>query len=397
MKKLLSLLAAVIMLWMLCVPVMAESKTITPQQFVDAVIAGNGTYDGHGVTVEWTAVSGCRDNRPSHVCKVENVAATINTPNRIQSNCAQYHLFASLKNDISISNVNFNFTPPTSLVVYCHNGSWDDGTQIVTAVLQYENDGDVTYTNCTFNRVAVRVWRSSVNNDVTTISNCSFKNTYSYALKDIRTPTIIVDHSSFTDCDKALLVNMPENTSVQKIQLTNNTFTNVNTNDASTDHLVQFNRYGDYSNAKILFSNNAIANCGAHFCVLNNTFKGENVSSDLPVTYPAKIPWESEHNYKPSVTPCAHPNGKLSGKKDATTESAGYTGDFTCPDCLHVSKGTVTSKLEPTAAPTAVPTVVPASSSLPQTGDESNVALWMALMAVSVIAFALLNRKSRFN
>ena len=33
----------------------------------------------------------------------------------------------------------------------------------------------------------------------------------------------------------------------------------------------------------------------------------------------------------------------------------------------------------------------------PQTGDNSNIALWIALMAISALSFVALGRKSRFN
>lgn len=386
MKKLFSMLMVLALLasLMVSVPAMAAGGTMTLQAFVDAVVAGNGTFDGNGVTVKWTAVSGCRDNRSGHTCKVGNVAATIETPNRIQLNCAQYHLFSTL-NDISISNVNFDFTLPTSQVIYCHNGTWDDGSEIKTAVLQYENTGDVTYTNCTFNRVAVRAWRNDANDDVTTISDCDFSNVYSYALKDIRTSSIIIDNSSFTDCDNALLANIPGD--VEKVQITNSAFTNVNAGDSKLDHLVQFNSAGDYSDAEIIFSNNTSSNSGAMFCILNSSFDEDIVSSDVPVTYPEDIKesWKgSNTQHKPAVTPCTHPNGKLTGYKAATTEAAGYTGDYHCPDCLHSTTGVVIPQISELRG-------------VPQTGDESNILLWVSLMALSAAAFVVLGRKTRFN
>ena len=56
-----------------------ESNTITWADFVAAVIAGNGNYDGNGVTVQWSPTTGCRDNRGAsgHTCTAGNIAACI--------------------------------------------------------------------------------------------------------------------------------------------------------------------------------------------------------------------------------------------------------------------------------------------------------------------------------
>lgn len=44
-----------------------------------------------------------------------------------------------------------------------------------------------------------------------------------------------------------------------------------------------------------------------------------------------------------------------------------------------------------------VPVSAPSAPSVPRTGDESHIALWIALMAISALSFVALGRKSRFN
>lgn len=69
--------------------------------FVKALTDAGYTFDGstHALaqngklTVKWSPVSGCYDMRAGHECTVGNVAATANTPKRVNSGLTQFQLF----------------------------------------------------------------------------------------------------------------------------------------------------------------------------------------------------------------------------------------------------------------------------------------------------------------
>ena len=115
--------------------------TMTLKKFLEAVEDAGGSYDGKGTTVvEW---------QPDEAeLKVD----------RVQSNNAQYQIFKDLQ-DVTISNVSFKYIPGDILN---HTDAWN-GTapkdfyakDIQNGELQFQNAGNVTITNCTFDQVIV--------------------------------------------------------------------------------------------------------------------------------------------------------------------------------------------------------------------------------------------------
>ena len=135
----------------------ANGTTMDFAKFVEAVTDGNGTYDGKGVTVKWSPSSACTDNRGAdgHECTVDNKEPDGNNAQRIQKPNAQYQIFNGLT-DVNISNVNFEFVP--AAFTLCMNSTWG-GTatadEVRNAEFQMQNTGDVTFTNCNFNKVII--------------------------------------------------------------------------------------------------------------------------------------------------------------------------------------------------------------------------------------------------
>ncbi|MBQ7324602.1 MAG: hypothetical protein IJW98_02545 [Clostridia bacterium] len=88
------------------------------------------------------------------------------------------------------------------------------------------------------------------------------------------------------------------------------------------------------------------------------------------------------YNY---VAPCQHPNTEVTGKKDATVEEEGYTGDTVCKDCGEtVATGTFIPKLDPPA--TQEPTTTPPATVEPApTGDAMVVAVALAVLALGAV------------
>ena len=159
-----------------------SEQTITLTQFVDAVIDGNGTYDGQGVVVEITPASGCGKNHQDHPAFVKG-----STPERIQfysgTAYAQYQRFAG-EQDIDISNVTFRLVPPEDEILVC--GAWNNQTiaepDKLDAELQLNNTGSVSFTDCVFENVAVSPIgsKSSVS-----FADCDFSGLAQYAIKDV--------------------------------------------------------------------------------------------------------------------------------------------------------------------------------------------------------------------
>lgn len=91
-----------------------------------------------------------------------------------------------------------------------------------------------------------------------------------------------------------------------------------------------------------------------------------------------------------SGTPCDHNNTSVSGKTAATCTKPGHTGATVCDDCGEVlDKG---SEVPATGHKfvDGVCTVCGAKD-VPKTGDNNNMVLWIALMAVSATALVAVN------
>lgn len=118
--------------------------------------------------------------------------------------------------------------------------------------------------------------------------------------------------------------------------------------------------------------------------------------------------------FKGDKDPDKHPALKHVEAKDATTEAEGNKKYWHCEDCDKYYSDrdgekeieladTVIEKLTPEATPTAAPTSTPTATPTPaptakpaqspKTGDEANVALWLALAMVSAMGIAVVGRK----
>ena len=261
--------------------------------------------DGSKLTVKWSPVSGCFElakgsNHHSPNVRCPNVAATGNTPNRVNSDLAQYQLFKAAT-DVTIKNVNFVYVPNAFTI--CANSDWAGswtGDVVKSAQLQLETKaaGDIVIDGCSFDHV---VFTSFNNNDgSTTIKNCEFKNIYnSYAIKDIRGTKVSVTDTTITNCGGGIMVSSTE--SVDEVTISDNIFTNVDVTGTApedkvgTRGLIQIASSGDYTEADITLDGNTATNCGpilrqlnqgiADKDVLKNNLKGDLTDLGGRLTY----------------------------------------------------------------------------------------------------------------
>lgn len=250
--------------------------------FVDALKAANNTFDGskHALaqngklTVKWSPVSGCYDKREGHDCTVGNVAATANTPKRVNSGLTQFQLFEGESHAVNVKNVAFVYEPAAFTV--CENSDWK-GTftaeKAPAGQIYLMNTGDVTFEGCTFDKVVLTSFNCT---GTSTVKDCSFKNVYnSYAVKDIRGATISVTDCTFENCGAAVMVS--STVKVGAVTISGNTFKNVDVagtapeSKVGTRGLVQIASSGDYADTAFDFSDNTATDCGPVLRQLNTT------------------------------------------------------------------------------------------------------------------------------
>lgn len=214
--------------------------SFTFAEFVDAVIAAEGTYDGEGKTVKILPLSGKSDN--TNGCLIPNRLQKYSNPDVYY---AQYQRFAELQ-DVNISNVNFVFVPAAITVQDAWNPAGATTTvENVNGELQFMNSGSVTLTGCTFDKVAV----SPINAPALTVADCQFSNLMAYAIKDIKAATVSITGTEFNNCNGGFwFANAPATVTV-----TDNTFTEVGRRGA-----IQFSATGDYSNTTLNISGNRV-------------------------------------------------------------------------------------------------------------------------------------------
>ena len=268
-KKLLSVFLAVIMTVALLPvsTVSAAGNTMTFGDFVKAVQDGNGTFNGNGVVVKWVP-----DEKADII-------------HRVQEPNAQYQMFDSLEN-INISNVNFEYVPAD---IPNHSDGWSglnkDWTkeQIRNAEFQFLNSGNVTLTNCTFEKIIVSPYGQQNNrpndaNRTVSITGCAFNNVYdAYAVKDIYPATATISGNTFDNCSGAIY--FEGNITRKEIAITGNTFNNIDQNASflKTNYrgVIQFSAACVLSDAtKLTISQNEIT---------GNYVKDENHKTNLPV------------------------------------------------------------------------------------------------------------------
>ena len=256
----------------------AAERTIDFGKFLEEVAAAGYNYDGQGVTVRWSPTSACTDSAHENDrarCLFpegeDRPAATGNTPQRVQEPNAQYQIFEGQTN-VSISNVNFIYVPADYTL--CANSGWKGTTtaeKTRNAELQMLNTGDVTFTECTFDKVIVSPFSSTTES---TFTQCKFANVYdAYAIKDIHSANTEITGCTFTTCGGAIY--LEGSTAKEKISITGNTFTDIDTyaaqGKAGTRGLIQFSKNGDYSNADIEISGNSSTGTAAVLRQLNDT------------------------------------------------------------------------------------------------------------------------------
>ena len=131
------LLSFCLLIGLLPAAALAAENTMTFGAFLEAVADDNGTFDGKGVTVQW---------KPNE---------SLDPIQRIQNSNAQYQIFGKLE-DLAISNVHFEYVPAD---IPGHSDGWSginqDYTkeQVRNAEFQLLNSGNVTITNCTFEKI----------------------------------------------------------------------------------------------------------------------------------------------------------------------------------------------------------------------------------------------------
>ena len=240
-------------------------------------------YDGEGVTVKWSPSSACTDNRSNHSCRFsdgpENHRPNRNNAQRIQKPNAQYQIFSGQGN-IAISNVHFVFEPADFTL--CMNSAWGGkatAEDIRNAELQLQNNGDVTFTNCSFDQVIVGAYLQggkTTAGSTTKFDACTFENIYNaYSIKDVYSTNLIVTGCEFETCGGGIYL---EGTLEKgSITITGNKFTDVDTYAADdkigTRGLIQFSASGDYSSAEITIEGNESTGEAAVIRQLNYTVK----------------------------------------------------------------------------------------------------------------------------
>lgn len=259
------------------------AKSIDFDTFLKALESMDGdiTFDGSEhenaeagkLTVKWSPTSGCSDGRESHRCTVENVAATGNTPTKVNSGNAQYIILSTADN-VTIKNVNFVYEAADfTLCMNSGNAGTFKEAAVLNAQVYLENTGNTTIENCSFDRIVFTSWK---NTGSTTIKGCSFSNIYnSYAIKDLGGSSAEVSNCTFTDCGGAIMTNSNgERTGDTSLTIRNNTFTNIDVDGTAaagkvgTRGVLQFASNSALS--AITIDGNKATNCGPIVRQLNS-------------------------------------------------------------------------------------------------------------------------------
>ena len=291
MKKLVATILALVM----ALSVTTISWADTPAEmdldaFIKAVVAANYNYDGNGVTVKMSPVSGCLGNNCSqtHEGEHDTVRTNENVPEKVNSDLAQFIVFSGSDKAVTIKNVKFVYEAKDFTLWGNTNFKGEFKADVVkSGQLYLESSGDVTFTGCTFDRVVLTSWKCS---GTSTVTNCEFYNVYnSYAIKDIRGANINVTGCTIKDCGGGIMVSQTSaDTAVQTVNISNNAFENVDSEStaasgkAGTRGLIQLASSGKYDTAAITLNENfADGNCGPVLRQLNDTADISKVQGDL--------------------------------------------------------------------------------------------------------------------
>ena len=238
--------------------------------------------DGSDVTIRIVPSSGCYDDT-NHTCLIDNTISNgpnpkypgdLNTPQRIQSFNAQYHIFNGFT-DVAFSGLDFVFVP-SDFTLCLNNEGWE-GNETANTVrngeLQFWNSGDLSFNGCYFQKVIVSPFDCY---GTTTIIGCSFSEVYdAYAIKDIYSENATIDDCNFTNCGGAIYFEGSQTKGAYTIS--DNTFTNIDSvkwaaeGKAGTRGLIQLSAAGDYSDADFNISGNSSDNDAALLRLLNDS------------------------------------------------------------------------------------------------------------------------------
>lgn len=230
---------------------------------------GKIVFDGEGLTVELKPETGCYQSSLTHVCTASNAPATHNTPNRVNSDNAQFQIFNGCSIDISISNVKFIFVPSDFTI--CANSGWKgtfEADKTFNAEIQLLTSGDVIFTNCSFVKTLVSPYSST---GECVIEGCSFSNIYnSYAMKDIHSPTIVIKDNTFANTGGGIMIGdgATPRSDYRSISVEGNEFMNVDMNSKAdkigTRGLIQFASGGDHTQVSYQIAGNTSYNTGEY-------------------------------------------------------------------------------------------------------------------------------------
>ena len=332
-------------------------------EFIKLVTSAGYSFDGTSVagtgkklTVKWSPVSGCFDNRGAsgHICTVNNVAATGNTPKKVRGNDAQFYLMEGMTEALSIKNVSFEFEPKAFTV--CDNsreaGTWsankNDEKNVQNGQLYVMTSGNVTVENCEFDKVVLTMFNTT---GTSTVKNCNFANVYnSYAIKDIRGENISVTGTTIENCGGGIMASQTANdTTVKSVDISDNVFKNVDVADTAaegkvgTRAILQIASSGNYTDADFTLDGNTATNCGPILRQLNESFDNSNaitkVKGDLTglldengkLTYTGdSLPKTTEENPNPEKPQPTIYTVKFSGSDVADMKVASGT-EITLP------------------------------------------------------------------
>ena len=305
MKKVLATILALVMALGLCsVGWATETKetSITLDEFIKALNVDENTksidFDGANsekavngkLTVKWSPVSGCFDDRSGHTCSVNNVKATGNTPTYINSELAQYFEFHGLV-DVTICNVNFVYEAKDFTICANNNGiskAWT-ANEIKTAQFYMKNSGNTTIMDCSFDNV---VFTSFDNTGATTVMGCTFKNMYNtYAIKDLGGSSVTVTGCSFENCSGAIMTNSNaerKEIETKEININYNQFENIDventapSNKVGTRGIIQIAANTKLTAATaIQLDGNSTENCGPVLRLEQEGFNIAKITGDL--------------------------------------------------------------------------------------------------------------------
>ena len=247
------------------------------------------TGDGSKLVVKWSPVNGCFDTREGHKCTVNNVAATGNTPKRVNNGLTQFQLYKGESYNVTVKNVSFVYEPAAFTV--CENSRWAGSftaEQAPAGQLYYMTTGDVTFESCDFDKVVLTTFNTT---GTSTVKNCTLANVYNnYAIKDIRGEHIIVTGNTITNCGGGVMVSSTD--TVSDVNISGNTFTNVDVaGTAPADKvgkraLIQIASSGNYTDTELILDGNTASNCGPILRQLNqgiadNDVLSKNLKGDL--------------------------------------------------------------------------------------------------------------------